>query len=39
MRARPKFEAVTELIFEPVFDGEVSDKDTEFTPPAAEKRP
>jgi hypothetical protein len=39
MRARPKFEAVTEFNFEPVFDGEVSDKDTSFTPPAAEKRP
>lgn len=36
MRAMPKYDSVTEFNFEPVFDGEVTDKDTEFTPPPAE---
>jgi len=36
MRAMPKYDSVTEFNFEPVFDGEVTEKDTEFTPPPAE---
>ena len=32
----PKFDSVTEFNFDPAFDGEVTDKDTEFTPPPAE---
>jgi len=36
IRAMPKFDSVTEFNFDPAFDGEVTDKDTEFTPPPAE---
>lgn len=39
MRARPKYEFVTEFNFEPVFDGQLNDEDTEFKPPADKQRP
>lgn len=34
MREMPKFDSVTEFVFEPVFDTEVKAEDTAFTPPA-----